>query len=79
MTTEKPGGGFAGSNITVIVAGEDVGMTEEAHELPSTKEGPSKCMFCGCEVIESVHCYTGPILFGGSDISSPRFACLFNF
>lgn len=59
ITTDKPKGGLAGSIITVIVPGEDVGITEEAHELPSTKEGPSKCIFCGCEAMESVHKYPG--------------------
>ncbi len=59
ITTDKPKGGFAGTIMTVMVTGEDVGMAEEAHELPPTKEGPTKCILCGCEAIDPVHKYPG--------------------
>lgn len=36
VTTHKPNGGLAGSLLSVAVAGEDVLMSEDAYEFPST-------------------------------------------
>lgn len=36
VTTKNHNGGFAGSEMTVVVTGEEVAITEDAHELHST-------------------------------------------
>lgn len=59
MTACNPNGGFAGSNNSVVTAGEELEIAEIARELHSACEGPSTCIFKGWAVMVKVRLYSG--------------------
>lgn len=65
VSAYNPGGGLAGSLMSVAVAGEELEIAEMARELPSSCLGPSVCILCGCTVMVKVHGYSGSFALGG--------------